>query len=390
MQENRIGIFAVSLVLGVFAATGATAAPRAAVVLKVAAPTSFHSGADIIAEKYGFFEREGISFQYVKVPDTPTKQIAAIKAGKIDVVTGHPDLYVNAIKAGVKIKGVVRGTLGNASYPHLSFFVRKDSPIKSGKDLAGKKVAPGEWKESSFDTSCAGFFWSRYLKESGIPRNKVKQVALAEAEHEKALTEGTIDVAISSPAYAEKYLKHGKFRRLSTTWDLFPTAVDREDSEINLRGFTENFIKKHPETVRRYVKAIVQAQEWANDHRKENLEYFEQLQRIEPSVTNKLHLSTSGLIEDRPLKLWLTQLEANGTLKRGQIKPKDLYTNEFNPFNEYKVNDVKKNPTFYDDFRLNWSKKNKGGVQEKTDEQIRKDELKKNVAPVVPGKGKTR
>ncbi|MFZ4855575.1 MAG: ABC transporter substrate-binding protein [Desulfuromonadaceae bacterium] len=387
MGKSRIVTHVISLFLLLAAATVAVAAPNT-ITLKVAEPTNFHSGADVIAERYGFFEREGLKFQYVNVPDVPAKQLAALKAGQIDVLAGHPDLFINAVKSGLKVKGVVRGSLGNASYPHLSFFVRKDSTIKSGKDLAGKKVAPGEWKESTFDTSCAGFYWSRFLKENNIARNAVKQVPLPESQHAKALEDGSVDVIISTPAYTDRHLKDAKLRLLRDTWDLYPVATDREDAEIYLRGFTDDFIKKNPEAVRKYVRALVQAQQYANDHRKENFAYFEELQKVAPSITNKLHLSVSGLIEDRPLKLWLAQLEANGTLKPGQIKPGDLYTNAYNPYSEYKANDPKKNPTFYDTLKLDWSKKNKGGVVDKTEEEIRKDELKTNVAPAAPGKKK--
>lgn len=386
MKPHAIRIGAATLAFALGTVHTAAAAPGA-LVLRVPAPTGFHSGAEIIAERYGFFEREGISFQYVNVPDVPARQIAAVKAGQVDVVTGHPDLYVEALKRGVKLKGVVRGTLGNASYPHLSLFVRKDSKIRAAKDLIGKKIAPGDSRESTLDTSCGGFYWSRYLKENGVSPGKVKVVPVAEAEQEKALREKRIDVAMLSPAYADRVARKGEFRRLASTGNIFPTAVDREDAEISLRGFTEAFLRKNPDAVRRYVRAIVQAQQYANDHRQENFGYFRQLQQVEPAVTNKLHLSTSGLIEDRPLKLWLAQLEANGVLKKGQVKPKELYTNEFNPYNEYRVNDKRKNPTFYDTLKLDWSKKNKGGVVEKSEEEIRKDELKKNTA-VMPAKGK--
>lgn len=328
--------------------------PKDVIELKVPTPTSFHSGVDIIAQKYGFFAREGIKLKYVGALETPSLQIAALKAGQIDVLGGHPDIFINVIKGGFKVKGVVRSSWGNATYPHMSFFVRKDSGINSAQDLIGKKVAPGEGKAGSFDTSCGGFFWSRYLKEHGIPRDKLVQVPLAEPQQEQALRQGLIDVTANGPTFAGNYLKKGEFRRLFTSWDLFPTVTDKEDSEISMRGFTEEFIRKNPETVRRFVRAITKANAWTLDHHLLSSEYVGQLQDFEPSVTAEHHLSASGLIEDRPLKLWISHFEEIGTLKPGQIKPQDLYTNEFNPF--VVANTGKKYPTYYDN-RLKRTKK---------------------------------
>ncbi|MFZ4855574.1 MAG: ABC transporter substrate-binding protein [Desulfuromonadaceae bacterium] len=369
MGSKRVGIVAVSLSLAIVSA-GAVAwsvdkqsvtkgkaagqpandlfapQPKDVIELKVPTPTSFHSGVDIIAQKYGFFAREGIKLKYVGALDTPSLQIAALKAGQIDVLGGHPDIFINVIKGGFKVKGVVRSSLGNETYPHMSFFVRKDSGINSAKDLIGRKVAPGEGKAGSFDTSCGGFFWSRYLKENGIPRDKLVQVPLAEPQQEQALRQGLIDVSANGPTFAGNYLKRGEFKRLFTSWDLFDTVTDKEDSEISFRGFTEDFIAKNPETVRRFVRAIVKANAWTLDHHLLSSEYVGQLQDFESSVTAEHHLAASGLIEDRPLKLWLAHFEEIGTLKPGQLRPTDLYTNEFNPFTA--ANSGKKYPSFFD------------------------------------------
>jgi sulfonate transport system substrate-binding protein len=329
--------------------------PKDVIELRVPTPTSFHSGVDIIAQKYGFFEREGIKLKYVGALETPSLQIAALKAGQIDVLGGHPDIFISVIKGGFKVRGVVRNSMGNATYPHMTFFVRKDSGINCAKDLIGKKVAPGEGKAGSFDTSCGGFFWSRYLKENGIPRNKLVQVPLAEPQQEQALRQKLIDVTANGPTFAGNYSKKGEFKKLFTSWDLFPTITDKEDSEISMRGFTDDFIRKNPEAVRRFVRAIIKAQAWTLDHHLLSSEYVGQLQDFEPSVTAEHHLGASGYIEDRPLRLWLAHFEEIKTLKPGQLKPTDLYTNEFNPYRV--ASDGKKYPTYYDKIKTTLAKK---------------------------------
>lgn len=331
--------------------------PKDIITLKVPTPISFHSGQPVIAENYGFLEKEGIKFDYVGALPTPAEQLAALRSGQIDVIGGHPDTFINAIKAGFKIKAVVRGGLGHPGYPHMTFFVREDSPIKEAKDLIGKKVAPGEGKAGAFDISCGGFYWSRYLKENGIPRDTLIQVPMFEPQQEQALRQGLIDVSANGPTYAANYLKKGGLRPLFNTWSLFNTTSEKEDAEIFFFGFTEEFINKNPEVVKRFVKSQIKSQAFTNDFHEISSEYVGALQGFEPNINAEHHYSSTGLIKDSALQLWLDWYEEIGQLKPGQLKPQDLYTNEFNPFNEFKANDPVKNPTFFDNYQLDWAKR---------------------------------
>ncbi len=192
--------------------------PKDIITLKVATPISFHSGQNVILEDWGFLKKEGLKFEYVGALPTPAEQLAALRAGQIDVLAGHPDLFINAIKAGIKVKAVVRGGLGHPQYPHMTFFVRNDSSIKEAKDLIGKKVAPGEGKAGAFDISCGGFYWSRYLKENNISQNLLIQVPMIESQQDQALRQGLIDVSADGPTFAANMIKEGGLRPLFNSW----------------------------------------------------------------------------------------------------------------------------------------------------------------------------
>lgn len=331
--------------------------PKDIITLKVQTPISFHSGQNVIEENYGFLKKEGLKFDYVGALATPAEQLAALKSGQIDVLGGHPDIFINAVKAGIKVRAVVRGGLGHPQYPHMTFFVKEDSSIKEAKDLIGKKVAPGEGKAGAFDISCGGFYWSRYLKEQSIPQEQLIQVPMIESQQEQALRQGLIDVSANGPTFAANYIKKGGLRPLFNSWSLFNTTREKEDAEIFLVGFTEEFIKENPEAVRRYVRAFIKSSDYTNDFHEISSEYVGALQGFEPNINAEHHYSSTGLIKDSALQLWLDWYEEIGQLKPGQLKPQDLYTNEFNPFSEYKPNDPVKDPTFYDTYQLDWAKK---------------------------------
>ena len=40
---------------------------------------------------------------------------------------------------------------------------------------------------------------------------------------------------------------------------------------------------------------------------------------------------TAGQLHDRELQIWIDWLVKDGVLKPGQLRPSDVYTNEFNP-----------------------------------------------------------
>lgn len=336
--------------------------PKDIITLKVNTPDSFHSGREIVMEKYGFLEREGIKLEYVGVIKTEN-QLAALQAGQIDVISGHPDRFINAIKGGFKIKGVVAGGFGHPIFPHHDMYVLENSPIREPKDLIGKKVATSPSQVGSWDLGCGGFYWSGYFKLNNISKDQVIPVNIPEPQHEQALKQGLVDVITAGPTYSAAYKKKGGFRKLWSSWDiavgknLSTSPIDKQFAEIGMSGFTEEFIKKNPEAVRRYVAAYVKAGAFTIDNHDISSEYVGALQGFPPNVEGEHHSQATGIVRDRALQLWIDWYEDIGRLKPGELKPQDLYTNEFNPYSVYKENDPVKNPTFYDTYQLEWAKK---------------------------------
>ncbi len=88
----------------------------------------------IIAEKYGFFKKEGLEVKIIEPadPNDPPKQVAA---GKIDIAISYQPQFHLQIDQSLPI--VRLGSL--VSTPLNSLVVLKKGPIKSIKDLKNKK-----------------------------------------------------------------------------------------------------------------------------------------------------------------------------------------------------------------------------------------------------------
>ncbi|RIW33252.1 ABC transporter substrate-binding protein [Bacillus salacetis] len=102
-------------------------------------PNAVHSYLYAAQEK-GYFEDEGLDIE-IKFPANPTDPINLSAAGKIDLgISYQPDVITARINEGIQVKSVaaiVRSPLNHVVFP-------EDSPIRSPKDLEGKKVGyPG-------------------------------------------------------------------------------------------------------------------------------------------------------------------------------------------------------------------------------------------------------
>jgi ABC-type nitrate/sulfonate/bicarbonate transport system substrate-binding protein len=102
-------------------------------------------------------------------------------------------------------------------------------------------------------------------------------------------------------------------------------------------GFREDFIKEHPDTVRKYVTAVETTRRLVWDV------YIKDPQRVakayaevagekggNPELAKYYRPAKPGIyLTDDDVQWWLDVMEAEGQLKHGQIKASDVYTNEF-------------------------------------------------------------
>jgi ABC-type nitrate/sulfonate/bicarbonate transport system substrate-binding protein len=122
-----------------------------------------------------------------------------------------------------------------------------------------------------------------------------------------------------------------------------PYELFGHDETIGGTGFREEFIKAHPDVVRRYVTAVEKAKRIVWEAFKKDPEHVRQVYADIASEKGgnpelgKFYLPVSPdatIIKDRDIQFWIDALVEDGKLKPGQIKPSDIYTNEFNSFAE--------------------------------------------------------
>lgn len=255
------------------------------------------------------------------------------------VVTGDTDFggafngaIVKLIAAKASIKPVI-AYYGVDDNTWTGYYVLDNSPIKTAKDLIGKRIAVntlGAHHE---------FVIKEYLHRAGLTADEIKQVTLVvvpPVTSEQTLRANQIDVATLGGVLRDKALERGGIHPLFKDQDLFGTF------SAGSYVLTNKFIKDNPNAAHKFVEATAKAIEWARTTpREEVIARFEKIinsrGRKEEPTTVKFWKSTGvagkgGLISDKEFDTWVNWLVKEGTIKEGELRGKELYTNIFNPF----------------------------------------------------------
>ncbi|MFI5761385.1 MULTISPECIES: ABC transporter substrate-binding protein [unclassified Streptomyces] len=230
------------------------------------------------------------------------------------------------------IKAVI-SSYGSDQYSYGGYYVLEDSPIRSARDLIGKKVGMntlGAHYQALLDI---------YLSRGGLSKEdagKVEPLVVPPVNTEQSLRQKQIEVGVLTGVLRDKALAAGGIRPLFTDVELLGPF------SAGTYIMTDRFIKQNPDTVRTFVTGVAKAIEWSRTTPREEVvakmtEIVKKRGRNEDTATLQFWRSygvaeTGGRIEDKEFQLWLDWLGDRGEIKKGQLKAADLYTNEFNGF----------------------------------------------------------
>jgi len=260
------------------------------------------------------------------------QDIQAVATGNIDFGIAFTGSIVKLVSAAAPIKMVIAAN-GMDSKSWSGCYVLEDSPIRSGRDLIGKKVAINTLGAH------AEFITREYLRRQGLSNDEIKQVSLVVVpplNGEQALRQRQVDAAILNSVTKDKALERGGIRHLFTDFQLFgPFSYSGQ-------VMTTKFIRENPKAAGKFVEATAKAIEWAQTHpREEVLARMEQIikkrGRNENTEPLKYWQSTGiagkgGLITEKEVQLWIDWLVKDGQVKEGALQHSDIYTNDFNPY----------------------------------------------------------
>jgi len=285
-----------------------------------------------LAEDLGYFPTIRLKAVGESVGGPQSIQLTA--TGDIDFGSSFNGAIIKAIANGARIRAVL-GSYGSDELSPMGFYVLEDSPIRSARDLIGKKVG------MNILGAHAEFILTDFLRQNGLTEEEIGQVAMLvipTTEAEQALRNRQIDAAAMSGIHRERALDRGGIRELFTDVDLYGSFT------AGSYVFSEKRIAAHPDVVREFVEGTARAIEWARaTPREEVVARFEAIiRKRNPNETTEVVrywkstgiASKGGYIEESDFRVWLDWLVKNGELQEGEVTLDDLYTNEFNPYRD--------------------------------------------------------
>jgi ABC-type nitrate/sulfonate/bicarbonate transport system substrate-binding protein len=260
------------------------------------------------------------------------QDIQATVTGDIDFGGAFNGSIEKLIAAGAPIQAVI-GYTGSDKLTWRGLYVPEYSPIRTPRDLIGKQVGVntlGAHYEFVID---------EYLQRNGLSAEEIRQVTLVPqppSAQEQTLRYRQVDAAILDGIFREKAVDRGGLRLLVSDYDIL--------GEFTAASYilTKRFINQEPDASLLLVQGIAKAIEWARTQDREVVvarmqELIRRRGRNEdpapagywrsPGLAGK-----GGVLDDRYFGLFIDWYRRNGDAAIGRLRPKDVYTNAFNPY----------------------------------------------------------
>ncbi|MET8220844.1 ABC transporter substrate-binding protein [Streptomyces hirsutus] len=232
-----------------------------------------------LGEKKGFFSERGLKLS-LSSAQGGAAIVPGVASGQFEFGFSNMTSLLIAQSNSVPVKGVANGnaSTGVEGEDFAAITVKGDSPIKSAKDLEGRKVAVNTLK----NTMELGVRAS-VMKSGGDP-DKVDFVEMAFDQMPAALDGGQIDAAmVVEPALATIKGQGGR-EIASSMVDIAP------DLTISLYFTSTQYAQKNPEVVKKFQEATAESLAYADSHPDEVREIVTTYTKIPPAVLEQVTL----------------------------------------------------------------------------------------------------
>lgn len=243
------------------AASGLGTAAVAEETVKVGVNGIVSDAAFFIAQKKGYFAKQGVKVEFVHFDSGP-QMVAPLGTGQIDVAAGASSAGLfNAVARGIGLKVVADKGSAPIGYSYVPIIVRKDlvdeGKVKTFADLKGLKVA------EAGKGGTPGPILNAALQRGGLKYDDVQHVYnLGYPQQVTALSNKAIDAAVTAEPLATIAINKGYAVRLSGP-DLYP------NQQIAVLLYGGNFIKNRSDVATKFMVAYLQGVRFYNGALKE-------------------------------------------------------------------------------------------------------------------------
>ncbi|EMR00351.1 ABC transporter substrate-binding protein [Paeniglutamicibacter gangotriensis] len=211
-----------------------------------------------LGDSKGFFEEEGLDLE-IQTATGGSAIVPGIQSGSYDFAFSNYVSLMVANDKGLNMKVVANGvtTTGDADTDFGAVVVTDDSPIKTPKDLAGKKVSVNNLSNIGDITV------SQVVKDDGGDPSTVDFVEVPFPDAPAALENGIVDAAWILDPFLVQSLGDGA-RVVSNNFVDF-------DPELDIAGYftSAEKVSTEPEQTAKFQRAMNKSLEYAQEHPQE-------------------------------------------------------------------------------------------------------------------------
>ncbi len=301
-------------------ATVFAANAQAADQLRVGKPSAidFYFSIQDVGIQADIFKKYDLDIQTVSL-DGSGKLHQALTADSIDIGMGSgTDLAFIA-------KGAPEKAIANMAGPPVNMFVlvSEKSGIKSVAELKGKRVG--------VSTTGSLTYWlaTELSRRQGWGDTGFQIVTAGNIQAEAAaFVSGELDAAVASLEGGLVMQEKGQGHPLQSFGDLVPEFM------VHTFFATNDMMAKHPDVLRRYLKAWFETVAYAKTHKAETIKFSQPITRLSDAAAAKDYevitptLSDDGRFDPKAIDVMLKSLVDMGQMEKVP-NAKDLYTEEF-------------------------------------------------------------
>jgi len=232
-----------------------------------------------LGQKKGFFADRGIELKTVTAQGGAAI-IPGVVSGQFQFGFSNTTSLMIAQTKGVPVKSVVNGAASNGKVGAdvTGVLVKKDSSIKSAKDLAGHTVAVNTLQNIGSTTV------RESVRKAGGDPDKVKFVEIPFDQMPAALNGGRVDAAwMGDPA---KSIAEQQGARIVAS----PFAETDPKLTVATYFTSTQITQRNPELVKKFTEAMAESLKYASEHPDEARQILTAYTKIDASLLDTLTL----------------------------------------------------------------------------------------------------
>lgn len=219
----------------------------------------------------GIFSKYGIDLQIVNFTKGGAEATAGVVSGQVDMGS-----YGTPILTGIS-KGVGMKIVASPPVKENPFYLVARQGINSVEELRGKTVATGAFGGGNHQSLV------KILEHNGLKESDVKVVATGGADEYMILQSGKTDAVETSEPVVSRLVADGIGTVLEKAANVYG------DYQHSYVFATTDFIDKHPEAVRNFLKASRESHEYARDNFEELVAKGSTLVKMDENVIREFY-----------------------------------------------------------------------------------------------------